>query len=103
VRPRWIGVIVHGAVVGFLLVLFFLILANAEPHDPNFGLGMVGVPLMILGLPWTAHALWDPYFYDSLPDQLRLIIFLGPAVLNLVIHALVVNARRAIARETSAG
>lgn len=94
--------IAHGAVVVGLLVIFFLILASAEPHDPNFGLGMVGVPLMILGLPWTAHALWDPGFYDSLPDQLRLLALLGPAVLNLVIHALIVNARRTMARQTSA-
>ncbi|HEX5597125.1 MAG TPA: hypothetical protein VFX61_14080 [Micromonosporaceae bacterium] len=93
---RWLSVVIHAVVVGALLAAFALLYATHTGPDANIGLGLVGLPLLLLGLPWTLHYLIDPDVYAGLGGPLRSIIVLGPAVLNVGIHALIVglSARR---------
>ncbi len=96
-RPsrRWL--LVHGLVVGVLLAVLALLVATSDPADgANIGAGLVGLPLLALGLPWSLVVLVDPYRFDDLSGAARWVVYVGPAVLNVLLHALVVElvARR---------
>ncbi len=77
---------VHGIVVLAFLVLYVIATALHTGPDANIGAGLVGLVLLVLGLPWTV-----PFLAGGTgPDGgLGLLLRLGPAVLNVALHALV--------------
>jgi hypothetical protein len=91
---RWTPVLMHGLVVAFLLAMFAYGVATDTGPDANIGLGILGMSVTALGVPWTAPAFAAPDLYDGLSDQVRYALLLGPAVLNIGIHALIVGRRR---------
>ncbi|GAA1389933.1 hypothetical protein GCM10009613_29730 [Pseudonocardia kongjuensis] len=92
-RPMW-TVRIHAALVAVLLAAFCALrIAGAGP-DANIGAGLVGLPLIGLGLPWSWAHLASPELYDRLPALLWWPAAFGPAVLNVGLHALAVRLRR---------
>jgi hypothetical protein len=82
----------HAAVVLVLLALFIAMYANIPTKaGPTYvvGLTLPYVPLLVLGLPWSLGYLNDPYAYDDVDRITRLVVMLGPAVLNVVVHGLI--------------
>jgi hypothetical protein len=92
-RRRPLGVWIHGVVVA-VFVGFFLVV-NALPYDgigANIGAGLTLLPVLVLGLPWTA-----PVFAGAIhppPGPLWYLVMVGPAVFNVALHAAVVGWRR---------
>lgn len=77
--------LVHGIVVLALLLLYVIATATHPGPDANIGAGLVGLVLLVLGLPWTFP------FLAGNPGPggaLGLVLRLGPAVLNVGLHAL---------------
>jgi hypothetical protein len=76
---------VHAIVVAAFLVLYVLATALHTGPDANIGAGLVGLVLLVLGLPWTI-----PYLAgDPGPGGgIGLVLRLGPAVINVALHAL---------------
>jgi hypothetical protein len=87
VRHRRVGLLIHGGVVSVLIAMFLLRLATSDAIGADIGLGLIGLPILLLGLPWTLHYLADPYAYDGWPDAARYASTLGPAVVNVALHA----------------
>jgi hypothetical protein len=74
---------------GLVLVLSvaFLVLATAGPEgDANIGAGLAGLPLIALGLPWSISYVSEPHAIDELAQA---VMVCGPALLNLVLHGIV--------------
>lgn len=68
-RPRLL--IVHTVVVGVLLVLFIVAILGEDPEGgANIGAGLVGLPILALGVPWTLPQWIYPAAYDALPRVL---------------------------------
>lgn len=89
---RRLALLVHAITVLALLALFLAAAAHGGP-DANVGLGLVGLPLLALGLPWSLPYLLDSSAYEHATQAVGLLAVLGPAVFNVVIHALVVWLR----------
>jgi hypothetical protein len=93
-RLRWTAVGLHALVVAAMLALFYA----AEPipeGDADLGKGLVGLALLGLGLPWTLLIfLIDPQTHNGLSPIARGIVDFGPAVLNVVLHAVLPTAFR---------
>jgi hypothetical protein len=87
VKHRRVGLLIHGGAVGLLITVFLVRLATSDAIGADIGLGLIGLPTLLLGLPWTVHYLADPYAYDGWPDAARYVLTLGPAVVNLALHA----------------
>ncbi|MEV0397377.1 hypothetical protein [Polymorphospora rubra] len=87
-RRGRIVLLVHAAVVLVLALAFLVLDANSGP-DANIGAGLVGLPLLALGLPWSLFYFADPYAFGDVAAAVRLLAIVGPAVLNVVLHALV--------------
>lgn len=99
-RPVWTALLaVHAAPVLVLIALFLaLVLPTLGQPDANIGAGIALLPLLVLGVPWSLPQIIDPYQLDSTTRALGFLAFLGPAVLNVVLHAavhVVVGRRRA--------
>ena len=62
----------------------------------NIGLGLVLLPLIGLGLLWSLPVVVNPYRFDELSVAAQAALDLGPAYLNVALHALVfvVDRRR---------
>jgi hypothetical protein len=79
----------HALLVATMLVLF----AAAEPvpeGDANIGRGLAGLALLCLGLPWTLLILLiDADTHNGLTPFVRGVVDFGPAVVNVVLHAVV--------------
>ncbi|SFO18754.1 hypothetical protein SAMN05660359_01872 [Geodermatophilus obscurus] len=89
-------VAVHAAVVAGLLVLFAVArLSSGAADGADIGAGLVGLPLLALGFPWTLLLFVDPARLYDLPTALWYLVTLGPAVLNVALHALLVRRRPA--------
>ncbi|MDI9939242.1 hypothetical protein QM806_28085 [Rhodococcus sp. IEGM 1351] len=79
----------HAALVLGLLVLFVLIAELANPTDgANIGAGILLLPLLPLGLPWSLPVIVDPYRFDPAAEALVYTLYLGPALLNVALHGL---------------
>ena len=92
-RPAW-SVRLHAGLVGALLALFTALWLSAPPWEgggANIGAGLAGLPLLGLGLPWTYPYLAATYAFDDLSDVLWYLVVLGPAPLNVALHALAVR------------
>lgn len=80
----------HVGVVGLLTPAALVLYALGDPEDgANIGAGIAMLPLLALGLPWTIPVFADPYQFDDWSTGPWLTITLGPAVLNLAVHAVV--------------
>jgi hypothetical protein len=94
-RPpaRW-PLYLHAAVVAVPLAAFAVLVALHDPADgANIGAGLVLLPLLVLGLPWSLPALADLSVLGAVPEVVRYLLHLGPAVLNVALHALVRRRR----------
>lgn len=96
-QPYWTAALVAHAVVVLVLVAGVLLLSRA---GGDAGAGLLGVLLLLAGLPWSLAVLLFPSVYGDLPDPLLLAVFVVPAVLDLCLHAWVhaVIGRRRLAR-----
>ncbi len=96
-RPGQVGRViltVHRAVVLVLIVLYVVLTQTHPGPDANIGAGMVGLALLVLGLPWTAPFLAGAAGPDG---TLGIVLRLGPAVLNVALHGflrLIISPRR---------
>ena len=87
-------VAVHAAVVGVLLALFTVArLSSGAADGADVGAGLAGLPLLALGFPWTLLLFVDPARLYDLPTTVWYLVTLGPAVLNVILHALLVRRR----------
>lgn len=85
----------HVLVVVLLLTLFVLMVATTSPNEgANIGAGLVGLPLLVLGLPWTLPVLVNPYWFDHWSDAAHYALWFGPAFVNIAIHAALIAAAR---------
>lgn len=87
----------HLLVVVALTALFGVLVATTPPDaGANIGAGLVGLPLLLLGLPWSLPELIDPYRFDDVSDVAHYVISFGPAFANVALHAavLVLTSRR---------
>jgi len=82
---RWL--VAHAAVVVVCTVAFEVIVAATPPEAGfNFGVIFAAAPLEVLGLPWNAPTLSNPYQFDGLPPLLWSLVYFGPAFLNVALH-----------------
>jgi hypothetical protein len=84
------GVLVHLLVVVGLTVGYVVLLVVHSPNDgANMGAGLFALPLLVpLGLPWSVPFLANPAAFDDWPGGFRAVVMLGPAYVNVVLHAL---------------
>lgn len=84
---HWL-LLAHAGLVAVLLATFTALVLGTPPGSgANIGAGIVGLPLLALGAPWTVPAIVDPYQLDALPAAVWYVVQLGPAVLNVALHA----------------
>ena len=88
-------------VVHAVLVLGLLTLVGAPGAPDGTGAGHAGgpaaehagdlaaLPLLLLGLPGSLPAVVDPYPLGQAPPSARDVVLYGPAVLNVLLHGLV--------------
>lgn len=87
--------IVHAALVGVLLLVFAALALAGDPADgANIGAGIALLPILVLGLPWSIPAWAAPDWAQGLGPVLWAVVALGPAVLNVALHAAVRRLRR---------
>ena len=100
VGRSWLRVwAVHAVVVLGLTALFVVATLTMDPADGvPIGLGILALPLLPLGLPWSRPAIEDPYQFDGLPPVLWFTVTFGPAVLNVVLHGVVMVSVGALRR-----
>ena len=96
-QPYWTAALVAHAVVVLVLVGGVLLLSRT---GGDAGAGLLGILLLLAGLPWSVAALLFPSVYENLPDPLLLAVFIVPAALNVCLHLWVyaVIGRRRLAR-----
>ena len=95
VRATWCRLLAAHVVLVLGLTLLFVILdVTYRGIGANIGLGIAGLPLLALGLPWSLLAVRDAYFVDGLPYAAWYLFALGPAFLNVVLHLVVFGAAR---------
>jgi hypothetical protein len=83
-RPRPRLLIAHTVVV-LLLTVVLLVLALQPTQDANIGAGLALLPVLLVGLPWSAVLLaLDP---TTWPTAAVLLASLGAAWLNVALHA----------------
>lgn len=93
---------VHAGVVGVLLAAFIALSVAGGGGDANIGAGIVGLPLIALGVPWSFPAM---HAFDALTadravagDALMVVLYLGSRVvwapLNVLLHWAVWRAWR---------
>lgn len=82
--------VAHAALVATLTTIFFVAVLTTAPEDgANIGAGIIALPLLPLGLPWSWPALSDPYQFDGLSPFLHSLVTFGPAWLNVLLHVAV--------------
>lgn len=85
----------HAVVVVLLLVVFAALALAGDPADgANIGAGIALLPILALGLPWSIPAWAAPDRAQGLGPVLWALVALGPAVLNVLLHAAVRRFRR---------
>jgi hypothetical protein len=106
---RWLF-IAHAVFVFGLTALFELLTLATPPEDGvNIGAAFLAGPLLPLGLPWSRPFIDAPYQFDGLPFLRWDLVAFGPAMLNVILHGVVLGAvsllwrRRASAGPRSAG
>lgn len=85
----------HAMMVAALTALFLVLHRSTSPEEgANIGAGIVALPLLALGLPWSFLFLTNPYRFDGVTERTWYVVALGPAVLNVALHGVVVAAVR---------
>ncbi len=95
----WRALLIAHALIVLSLTALFVVLEASTPLDTgaNIGAGLVALPLLLLGLPWSMPFVINPYRFDDLETVAWHLVAFGPAALNVVLHALlftVITARR---------
>lgn len=81
---------VHAITVIALITVFWVGTIAADPEDGvPIGLGLFALPLLALGLPWSWPAISNPYQFDGLSPIPWTLATFGPAMLNVILHGLV--------------
>ena len=90
-RSTWSWfLLAHVVLVVLLTVIAVLLFVTTDPADgANIGLGLVLLPLIGLGLPWSLPVVVDPYWLDEFSVAAQAALELGPAYFNVALHALV--------------
>ena len=94
-RNGWF--LAHAIVVGVLVLLFGLAVLGSD-GTANIGAGIVLLPILALGLPWTLPIWLDTSWVDPLPGPVWTLVNLGPAILNVLLHAAWRLRRHRVAR-----
>lgn len=98
-NPKWqrrIAVPAHICLVAFLGVLLVAVEAGHKPEDgANIGAGLVALPLLGLGLPWSlaTEIIANASGGSGLPPGVPLLLVVGPAALNVGVHWMVWRRR----------
>jgi len=94
-RPRYRSwLLAHLVLVCALtLALVALIVTTPASSGANIGAGLVALPLLALGLPWSLAILVDPYRLDGLSETTRFVIDVAPAFVNVMLHGVIVLLR----------
>lgn len=82
--------VAHAAAVLTLVATFLImgaVLSDAD-HGPTAAVGFLlpGVPLLLLGLPWSLYFCADPYAFDNAGTVTVHLMIIGPAVVNVLLH-----------------
>ena len=84
---------VHVTVVIALITVVWVATITKGPEDGVLiGLFLFAEPLLALGLPWSWPAISNPYQYDGLSPIAWNLATFGPAMLNVILHGLVLVA-----------
>jgi hypothetical protein len=91
---------VHAIAVAALTALYGLLAAvalGAPDAGPTSGVALLPawLPLMLLGMPWSLVFCANPYAFDGLSEFGHHAVIVGPAWLNLAVHAVVSRVRAA--------
>jgi hypothetical protein len=81
-----VALAVHASVVAVLGTLFLVVAWPPSP-DANIGAGILALPLLAFGAPWSLLSFFVPSDHGS---QIALV---ASALLNVALHALVVRRR----------
>lgn len=95
----WRALVVAHALMVLSLTALFVVMEASTPLDTgaNIGAGLVALPLLLLGLPWSMPFVINPYRFDDVETVAWHLAAFGSAALNVVLHALlftVITARR---------
>ncbi|MDQ3766503.1 MAG: hypothetical protein M3346_04060 [Actinomycetota bacterium] len=94
--------IAHTVIVVALTSLFLVLLLSTSPEDgANIGAGIIALPLLLLGLPWSLPAIIDPYRFDGLTTFTWYAVTLGPAALNVALYGVVMIVVRTRGRRAT--
>ncbi|GAA1596291.1 hypothetical protein [Actinoplanes couchii] len=88
-RKLWALVTAQAVLLLPLIYLWFGPASAAAAADPrpNLGAGLVGMALMVLGMPWSVFVCLLDNRYGLFDSGARDLFVLGPAVLNLALTA----------------
>jgi hypothetical protein len=91
---RRLFLIVHVAIVAILAVVLAVVTGSHDTPDANIGAGLVLLPLIALGLPWSLLYFVLPIELDDASTLVYVLASIAPAVLNIVVVQLVLRWRR---------
>jgi hypothetical protein len=91
---RRLFLIVHVALVAILAVVLAVVTGSHDTPDANIGAGLVLLPLIALGLPWSLLYFVLPISLDDASTLVYVLASIAPAVLNIVVVQLVLRWRR---------
>ena len=92
---RRLFLVVHVAVVAILAVLLAVVVAgHGDAPDANIGAGLVLLPLIALGLPWSLLYFALPISLDDASTLVYVLVSVAPAALNVVVVQLLLRWRR---------
>jgi hypothetical protein len=91
---RRLFLILHVALVAILAVVLAVVTGAHDSPDANIGAGLVLLPLIALGLPWSLLYFVLPISLDDASTLVYVLVSIAPAVLNIVVVQLVLRWRR---------
>jgi hypothetical protein len=92
--------IIHAITVAALTLLYAVLSVvsfSAPDAGPESGVGVLLalLPLAVLGLPWSCAFWANPYAFDDVSRLGHELVTVGPAWVNLAVHAVVYLVRAA--------
>ena len=83
----WGWLAAHVVLLAPCLLTYYLTWEDmGAPGDGAVGVGGIATPLIPLGLPWNIPAIIDPDRVAYTAEPMPSLYYLGPAVLNLILH-----------------